>query len=222
MSQPAELGTAERIRDMAAGSFAERGFAATSMRDIARSVGVTPGAIYNHFDSKEALLYAISLESHRGLRDALIRAETKDARPASQRLDELVTAMVIHTLNHAIAIQASSREYSHLARPHLTRIVEIRRQILTMFESVLLEGVASEEFHLPGTSTAATRRIATSIVNMLISLPDSTPPDVHFAPEETLEIHRELVRRMVLGAVRSSRLAPPGTPLKKLRTGTTK
>jgi AcrR family transcriptional regulator len=198
MTQTTESHTADRIRETAAGSFAERGFGATSMREIARLVGVTPGAIYNHFASKEALLYAIALENHRGLLTALERAQPGD-RSAGATCDRLVTALVTHTLEHAVATQASEREYSHLERPHLRRILEIRRQILSTFESVLLDGAAAGEFHLPGSTPGAARRIATSIVNMLITLPDSTPPDARLSLGETLDIHRELVRRMLEG-----------------------
>jgi AcrR family transcriptional regulator len=199
MTQTAEAHTADRIRDTAACSFAERGFGATSMRDIARVVGVTPGAIYNHFASKEALLYAIALESHRGLLRTLEHARHNGDPSAAASFDRLITAMIDYTLAHAVATQASSREYSHLARTHLARIVEIRRQILTMLESVLQDGIASGDFRLPGSSAGAVRRIATSIVNMLISISDSTQPDGRLPAEETRNIHRELVRRMISG-----------------------
>jgi AcrR family transcriptional regulator len=39
--------------------FAERGFHATSIRDIARAVGITEGLIYHYFRSKEALLKGV-------------------------------------------------------------------------------------------------------------------------------------------------------------------
>lgn len=41
----------------AASAFRDRGFAATSMRTIARQVGLTPGALYHYFDSKSDLLF---------------------------------------------------------------------------------------------------------------------------------------------------------------------
>lgn len=57
--------TRDRILDTAEALFAERGFAATPVRDIASAVGLTPAALYNHFEGKEAL-YAAVLE--RGIR----------------------------------------------------------------------------------------------------------------------------------------------------------
>jgi AcrR family transcriptional regulator len=51
-----------RILAAAAERFADHGYAATSIRDIARDVGITVGAIYVHFPSKDRLLVAVSEE----------------------------------------------------------------------------------------------------------------------------------------------------------------
>jgi len=51
--------TRARILAVAAECFATHGYAATSLRDIARDVGVTVGAIYVHFPSKGRLLVAV-------------------------------------------------------------------------------------------------------------------------------------------------------------------
>lgn len=51
--------TRARILTAAAECFATHGYAATSIRDIARDVGVTVGAIYVHFPSKGRLLVAV-------------------------------------------------------------------------------------------------------------------------------------------------------------------
>jgi AcrR family transcriptional regulator len=46
----------DRITDAAAELFLRRGYAQTSLRDIAAAAGIKAGSIYYHFDSKEALL----------------------------------------------------------------------------------------------------------------------------------------------------------------------
>ena len=53
--------TAERILDAAEEVFAERGFDAASLGDVADRVGIRPQAIYNHFSGKREL-YAAVLE----------------------------------------------------------------------------------------------------------------------------------------------------------------
>jgi AcrR family transcriptional regulator len=51
--------TRERILDAAIGLFQERGFAATSIRDLAERAGVTTAAMYYHFDGKDQILEAL-------------------------------------------------------------------------------------------------------------------------------------------------------------------
>ena len=45
--------------DVALELFGQRGYDATSMRDIAAKLGLSPGAFYHHFPSKEAVLVAL-------------------------------------------------------------------------------------------------------------------------------------------------------------------
>jgi len=54
--------TRSRILQAAAALFARHGYAAASVRDIAREVGVTVGAIYVHFAAKDRLLVAVYRE----------------------------------------------------------------------------------------------------------------------------------------------------------------
>ena len=53
--------TKERILMTSTVLFARKGYAAVSMRDIARSIGIKPSSLYNHFESKERL-WAAALE----------------------------------------------------------------------------------------------------------------------------------------------------------------
>ena len=52
-------GTKLKIYEVALRLFAKQGYKATTMRQIAREIGIQQSAIYNHFKSKEAILDAI-------------------------------------------------------------------------------------------------------------------------------------------------------------------
>lgn len=56
--------TRTHIIDAAYRSFIDKGYNATSMRDISQQAGVTVGAVYNHFDTKEAIWVAVLREKH--------------------------------------------------------------------------------------------------------------------------------------------------------------
>src|ERR1700690_2384692 len=62
----------EEILAAAKACFAREGFHATSMRDIYRECGLSAGAVYNHFASKEELVRALGEEQ---LRDAQAQRE---------------------------------------------------------------------------------------------------------------------------------------------------
>ena len=58
-ARPSEdASTRQRILDAALELFARQGFAATSVRELARAVGLRESSLYNHFAGKEAMLVA--------------------------------------------------------------------------------------------------------------------------------------------------------------------
>ena len=60
---PLGVARREQILDEAARLFSERGYHATSMRDIGEATGMLAGSLYAHIASKEDLLYQIVLEA---------------------------------------------------------------------------------------------------------------------------------------------------------------
>lgn len=81
-----------RILDEAARLFREKGYAATSMRDIAAAVDMLPGSLYYHFTAKEDLLVAVY--------EVGVRLITEKVRAAAARHEEpwarLEAACVAH------------------------------------------------------------------------------------------------------------------------------
>ena len=63
--------TRANIQEAALSLFTERGFDATSMREIAEQLGITKAALYYHFDSKEAIILSLFTEHLRVLDDLL-------------------------------------------------------------------------------------------------------------------------------------------------------
>jgi AcrR family transcriptional regulator len=74
--------TAERILDAAEALFAERGYAGTSLRDVATRVELRIPSLYNHFPSKEALYAAVLA---RGIGPVLELLAEFAARPGATR-----------------------------------------------------------------------------------------------------------------------------------------
>ena len=85
-----------RILDRAAGLLRDKGFHGTSMRDIAGSVGMLPGSLYCHFDSKEDLLVAVYAEGVRRLGEAVDAALAAGAAGGLDPWQRLEAACVAH------------------------------------------------------------------------------------------------------------------------------
>jgi AcrR family transcriptional regulator len=71
--------TRSRIETEALKLFVERGVAETSMRDVAAAVGVTEGALYRHFEGKDALVAALFTDRYLELARNLDRLQAQEA-----------------------------------------------------------------------------------------------------------------------------------------------
>ena len=100
--------TRERILDEAEALFAERGFAGTSMRDIAQHAGLTAASLYNHFEGKEALYTAVL---QRGIRPLVDLMRGLADRDAGEVRDDAVDAVLRQVMEHLGR------------RPHLPRLI---------------------------------------------------------------------------------------------------
>lgn len=109
--------TRERILDVAEALFAARGFAGTSMRDIAGAADLTAASLYNHFEGKEAL-YAAVLE--RGIRPLVLLMQS---RAAQEEDDDNAAALVGEVMEHL------------RTRPHLPRLIQL--EVLTGSEHLV-------------------------------------------------------------------------------------
>jgi AcrR family transcriptional regulator len=84
----ARLRSGERRYDdivvLAGELFAEKGFAGTSLQDIAEAVGVLKGSLYHYIDSKEDLLFDVIKVAHQGLIENMRLADHYASDPVSQ------------------------------------------------------------------------------------------------------------------------------------------
>jgi AcrR family transcriptional regulator len=101
--------TRARILDVAERLFAQRGLAATAVRDIAREAGLTAPSLYNHFEGKQALYDAVlargvqplfDLISPLGQEDDPATAAASREAPPGERAGEFLDAIVDHFAAH--------------------------------------------------------------------------------------------------------------------------
>lgn len=76
---PARAGTRDKILSVAIDVFLEKGAHALSLRDIARRAGLTPMAIYRHYEDKKALVEALLEAGFQEYADYLAIEQRPDA-----------------------------------------------------------------------------------------------------------------------------------------------
>jgi AcrR family transcriptional regulator len=89
--------TRERILLVAARRFRYSGFESTSLRDIAKDVGITAGSIYNHYDSKEQILDEVLRLGIANVADE-VRARVAALPPTATWRERIETAIRQHLL----------------------------------------------------------------------------------------------------------------------------
>ncbi len=80
------------LMDAAAKLFADQGYSATTIRDIAAAAGMLPGSVYYHFPSKAALLLAVYRDGVAGLARRVDAAIATADGEAWARLEAAATA----------------------------------------------------------------------------------------------------------------------------------
>ncbi|WP_222936662.1 TetR/AcrR family transcriptional regulator [Streptomonospora sp. PA3] len=151
-----------RILDAAAEAFMRRGFAGTTLDDIADQVGATKGLIYYHFRSKFDVFLAVYEEGMRRVRE---RVEPHAAAGGSGRerleamsrahLLNLMTDLAYHHVVHQGVRAQDSAELKIRQRDALTALNELRRDYERMFRGVLAEGMADGSLRAVDGSLAA-------------------------------------------------------------------
>jgi AcrR family transcriptional regulator len=87
-THPPEPDTRQRILDVAARLFSERGFEGTSVRDIATELGIANPSIYYHFKSKAELLTELLAEPLQYSHMAILEAEHLTGKARNRRIIE--------------------------------------------------------------------------------------------------------------------------------------
>ena len=153
------LGRRQVILNGAAELFSEAGYDRTSIRDIARRVGLLPGSVYHHFPSKEELYLAVHREGFRRVMEAVTAAvsETDDPWERLRRACEVHVERIVagspvdRVTGHSLALTGNHELLSKI-RPARDAYEAVFRRIVadlpmtpgtdrTLFRLFLLGGM---------------------------------------------------------------------------------
>ncbi len=182
----------ERLLEAAVEAFAEKGFTATTTRDIASRAGMSPAAVYVHHATKESLLFRVSVEGHQAALDVLQAASEHPSEAGQvERLRHMVHEFSLwHAVNRRVG-RIVQYEFDALIPEHRAEIADLRRRIERIMQDVLAEGVADGSLaadDIPGTARA--------ILSLSIDLVRWFTRRGSHSAEEIARLHADLAVRM--------------------------
>ena len=132
------LATAEKL-------FRERGYLATSVRDIGKAVGVQGASLYHHIGGKEELLWTIASRAADEFFAALQPVIALDA-PAPLRLRKAIIARVGVITRHLDGSAVYFNEWRHLKPRQRNQFAKRRDEYEGLFRALLDEGIRAGIF----------------------------------------------------------------------------
>lgn len=136
--------TRSLLLDAAEEVFAERGFMAASLDDIARAAGYTKGAIYKHFSTKEELFLAVTDRYWRRYFENFAEIMAEATHIGAQELDEIAERWRQLSRSRGAEHAALGHEFTlYLIRnPEAREAVAAKRaQVVAEFEQFIVAGV---------------------------------------------------------------------------------
>jgi len=135
-----DVSSRDAILNAAVELFAERGYHATSMREIAQKVGVVAAAIYNHFPGKDAIFVELGNRYFDAIYPALQAARNSDG-DAATRLAAMVAASVTTAAGLHDEHMMLTDEWRTIRRNEVLAVLgERRRACIDLWHEVLAEG----------------------------------------------------------------------------------
>ena len=148
--------TGPKVRDAALQLFARHGFAAVSMRQIAKEVGVQAGALYLYTPDKQSLLFEL-MRYH--MDHLLSHWQVPDGAPLDQ-LEAFCRHHIRYHLDRPELVFIAYMELRNLSSENFTEIEAVRRKYEDSLETILKAGQQQGLFTIADTKIATLAVIA--------------------------------------------------------------
>jgi TetR/AcrR family transcriptional regulator, cholesterol catabolism regulator len=141
----ANLSRKEQVIRKAAELFKEKGYVASSMRDLAQKLGIEAASLYSHIKSKEEILQNLCFDMANEFRKSLDEVE-KQNLTASERLRKGIIGHIDVMAKDLTASAVFMNEHRHLSQPYLRDFLLLRINYINRFKAMIEQGMASGEF----------------------------------------------------------------------------
>lgn len=186
-----ETSRRQQIEDAASSLFRERGYAATSVRDIAQALNLQGGSLYAHMASKEDVLWSI-------VNRAADRFNTEvgplavSAAPPPARLREMIRAHVSVVTSAQKDAAVFLDEWRFLSTDRRTQIAARRDAYEALFREALSEGIEAGLF-----AATDVRITATAILSALNGIATWYRADGALSADEIADSYADLFLKAI-------------------------
>lgn len=190
--------TGPKVRAVAMRLFAQHGFAAVSMRQIAAEVGVQAGALYLYTPDKQTLLFDL-LTTHM---HELLQAWSETAKPEQpqDRLEAFARFHLRWHLSRQDAVFISYMELRNLTGENFKAVEHLRGNYENALEQILIAGNASGAFDLKDTKLATL-----ALISMLTGVTNWYRPDGRLSLAQVSDVYADMALKTAAGALEMSK-----------------
>lgn len=137
----------------AAKLFREKGFSATSMRDLAEHVGVEAASLYNHISSKAEILQEICFKVANQFMSHIEEVDNSQ-QSAIAKIEAILRFHIRQMVEHYEEVYVSDREWKHLTEPYMQNMQSQRRAYRQKIALIIEEGIRKGEIKAIDAPTA--------------------------------------------------------------------
>ncbi len=184
------------IHEAALTLFAERGYGATTMNDLARAVGIRAPSLYNYVASKHELLRRIMVTTMDDLIAGFHEA-VADADHPAEKLRRATEAHIHYHARHRREAFVGNREIWSLKLPSRRAILAKRKDYSMLFRRLIEEGSKTGAFH-----AESARLVTYAILDMGIGVAAWFRSDGPYTEDELAHIYGDFALRLAGAADR--------------------
>ena len=183
---------ARKLLTSAVRCFASNGFHATTTRDITSAVGLSPGALYVHFSSKENVLFEIIRTAHERVLDFITEPSVTELDDPADEIYALVGRYTQWHARYHVAARVSQLELACLTAEHYEEVLAIRHRTNVIFRAAVERGNRSGAF-----ADVDVNRITRAMLSLGIDLVRWYRRDGLDTPEQLGDFNARLALKML-------------------------
>ena len=134
-----------QIRRAAQNMFRSKGYGASSMRDLAKEVGIEAASLYNHVSNKEEILKDICFQIAEEFFESMQSIEAIKGKP-KQKLEKAIENHIEVIIKNIDASSVFFHEWKHLSEPFLGEFKQMRKKYEKSFVQLIEEGIDQKQF----------------------------------------------------------------------------